>query len=131
MQSALNWGNSVVDDGGVDSESDGEDVADGGVRGGSSTSKERREIEEANKAAEAEARETAEEKRLRLARDVLMKLDAEQREQVRAELHWVWAINSVRSFTASNRMLAFAETNSSSTAAVLVEIGAEGRRGYR
>lgn len=94
-QSALNWGNSVVDDGGVDSESDGEDVADRGVRGGLATSKERREIEETKKAAEAEARETAEEKRLRLARDVLMKLDAEQREQVRVELCWVWVNNSV------------------------------------
>lgn len=94
-QSALNWGNSVVDDGGVYSESDGEDVADRGVRGGLATSKERREIEETKKAAEAEARETAEEKRLRLARDVLMKLDAEQREQVRVELCWVWVNNSV------------------------------------
>lgn len=39
-------------------------------------------MEEAKEQAEAEARETAEEKRLRLARDVLMKLDAEQRENV-------------------------------------------------
>lgn len=36
----------------------------------------------AKEQAEAEARETAEEKRLRLARDVLTKLDAEQRENV-------------------------------------------------
>lgn len=94
-QSALDWGNSVVDDGGVDSESDGEDVADRGVIGGSATAKERREIEKAKKAAEAEARETAEEKRLRLARDVLMKLDAEQREQVCLDLRWVWVNNGV------------------------------------
>lgn len=41
-------------------------------------------MEAAKEAAEAAAKETAEEKRLRLARDVLMKLDAEQRENVRA-----------------------------------------------
>ncbi|CAM9182271.1 unnamed protein product [Ascophyllum nodosum] len=70
----------VVDDDGVDSQSDDEGLGGGDV-GGSGTSNERRKAEEATKAAEAEARETAEEKRLRLARDVLMKLDAEQREQ--------------------------------------------------
>ena len=80
-QSALDWGNRVVDDDGVDSQSDDEGLGGGDV-GGSGTSNERRKAEEATKAAEAEARETAEEKRLRLARDVLMKLDAEQREQV-------------------------------------------------
>lgn len=76
-QSALAWGDGAADDAGLDSNSD-----DGGD-GVDAASKERKEIEEAAEAAEAEARETAEEKRLRLARDVLMKLDAEQRENVR------------------------------------------------
>ncbi|CAM9572875.1 unnamed protein product [Ectocarpus fasciculatus] len=74
-QSALAWGDDDPDAGDSDSE-DG----DGGGGAGTALSKERKEVEEAKEQAEAEARETAEEKRLRLARDVLMKLDAEQRE---------------------------------------------------
>lgn len=76
-QSALAWGDDDPDAG----ESDSED-GDGGGVAGAALSKERKEVEEAKEQAEAEARETAEEKRLRLARDVLMKLDAEQRENV-------------------------------------------------
>lgn len=75
-QSALAWGDDDPDAGDSDSE-----VGDGGG-GGAALSKERKQVEEAKEQAEAEARETAEEKRLRLARDVLMKLDAEQRENV-------------------------------------------------
>lgn len=76
-QSALAWGNDDADAGDSDSE-DG----DGGGAGRAALSKERKEVEEAKEQAEAEAAETAEEKRLRLARDVLMKLDAEQRQNV-------------------------------------------------
>eukprot|EP00752_Nemacystus_decipiens_P007081 g6344.t1 len=73
-QSALAWGH---DDPDAD-DSDSDDGDGGGT--GAALSRERQEVEEAKEKAEAEARETAEEKRLRLARDVLMKLDAEQRE---------------------------------------------------
>lgn len=76
-QSALAWGDDDPDAG----DSDSEDGDAGGAAGGA-LSKERKEVEEAKEQAEAEAAETAEEKRLRLARDVLMKLDAEQRENV-------------------------------------------------
>lgn len=75
--SALAWGDTEAEEG----DSDSEDGDGGGAAG--ALSKERKEVEEAKKQAEEEARETAEEKRLRLARDVLMKLDAEQRENVR------------------------------------------------
>eukprot|EP00903_Cladosiphon_okamuranus_P013170 g12283.t1 len=75
-QSALAWGDDDPDAG----DSDSEDGEGGGGGGGAALSKERKEVEEAKEQAEVEARETAEEKRLRLARDVLMKLDAEQRE---------------------------------------------------
>lgn len=75
-QTALAWGNDSAGNAGVESDSDSDEDAD------VAANKERKEIEEAREAAEAEARETAEEKRLRLARDVLMKLDAEQREKV-------------------------------------------------
>lgn len=77
QSAALAWGDDDPDAGDSDSE-DG----DGGGGAGAALSKERTEVEEAKEQAEAEARETAEEKRLRLARDVLMKLDAEQRENV-------------------------------------------------
>lgn len=77
--SALAWGEGGGADGaglGLDSDEEDEesDVA---------KSQERKEIKEAAEAAETAARETAEEKRLRLARDVLLRLDAEQRENVR------------------------------------------------
>lgn len=80
-QSALAWGDGDADGDGVESDSD-----DGGgaAGGGAAVSQERKDVEAAKEAAEAAAKETAEEKRLRLARDVLMKLDAEQRENVRA-----------------------------------------------
>lgn len=80
-QSALSWGDGDADVAGVDSDSDNEEGS------GGAANKERKEVEAAKEAAEEEARETAEEKRLRLARDVLMKLDAEQRENVRL-LFW-------------------------------------------
>lgn len=76
-QSALSWGDGDEDVAGVDSDSDNEEGS------GGAANKERKEVEAAKEAAEEEARETAEGKRLRLARDVLMKLDAEQRENVR------------------------------------------------
>lgn len=69
VPSALAWG----DAGGAGSESDSEEEEQS-----EALSKERKEIEEAREAAELEARETVEEKRLRLARDVLLRLDAEQ-----------------------------------------------------
>ncbi|CAM9408927.1 unnamed protein product [Scytosiphon promiscuus] len=72
---ALAWGDAEAN--AVDSDSEDDN---GGGTAGAALSKERKEVEEAKKQAEEEARETAEEKRLRLARDVLMKLDAEQRE---------------------------------------------------
>lgn len=75
-QSAISWGDGDADVAGVDSESDNEEDS------GGAANKERQEVEAAKEAAEEEARETAEEKRLRLARGVLMKLDAEQRENV-------------------------------------------------
>lgn len=81
--SALSWGDDDADAGDSDSEEDG---GRGGGAAGTALSSERKEAEEAKEQAEAEARETAEEKRLRLARDVLMKLDAEQRENVRRQL---------------------------------------------
>lgn len=77
--SALAWGEDGDADGaGVGSDSDEDEEGGDAVK-----SQERKEIKEAMEAAETAARETAEEKRLRLARDVLLKLDAEQRENVR------------------------------------------------
>eukprot|EP00904_Undaria_pinnatifida_P005902 jgi/Undpi1/2441/HiC_scaffold_13.g05822.m1 len=78
-QTALAWGNGDADDDGVDSDSD--DGGGGAAGGGVAVSQERKDIEKAKEAAEAAAKESAEEKRLRLARDVLMKLDAEERER--------------------------------------------------
>ena len=80
-QTALAWGNGDADDDGVDSDSD--DGGGGAAGGGVAVSQERKDIEKAKEAAEAAAKESAEEKRVRLARDVLMKLDAEERERVR------------------------------------------------
>lgn len=77
-QPALAWREGKEDNAGIESDSD-----DGERAGAGASSKERKEVEKAREVAEAEARETAEEKRLRLARDVLMKLDAELREDVR------------------------------------------------
>lgn len=86
VPSALAWG----DAGGAGSESDSEEEEQS-----EALSKERKEIEEAREAAELEARETVEEKRLRLARDVLLRLDAEQQGHVSVR----WALRSAQHCT--------------------------------
>lgn len=74
--SLLEWENTGDgDDARLQSDSDDEGETD-------ISAKQRKKAEDEAEAAEKEARETAEEKRLRLARDVLLKLDAEQREHV-------------------------------------------------
>lgn len=70
------WSSGNADQAYSSSESDGADV-DNVAR------KQRTEADNLVEAANAEVRETAEEKRLRLARDVLWRLDAEQQEHVR------------------------------------------------
>ncbi|CAM9188880.1 unnamed protein product [Discosporangium mesarthrocarpum] len=75
VRPALDWGDENVEEDGSDSDSDE-------VGSRESKRKFKEETEKLAEIAEAEARETAEEKRLRLARDVLHRLDAEERDKL-------------------------------------------------